>query len=121
MGIVIYTERAETIWIISAEKLLNRKENYMSKKNFADMSIEERQKILFEMSDKDIDFTDIPEINEDFLKTVKKIEHPQKSKTDTIKIKPHLLNWFKNHAQENSYEALINNVLENYIQHHIKN
>lgn len=58
--------------LFQREKLLNRKENYMSQKNFADMSIEERQKILFEMSDKDIDFTDIPEINEDFLKTVKK-------------------------------------------------
>lgn len=44
----------------------------MSKKNFSDMSKEERQKILFEMSDKDIDFTDIPEIDQDFLKTVKK-------------------------------------------------
>jgi uncharacterized protein (DUF4415 family) len=92
----------------------------MSKNNFVDMSKEERQKILFEMSDEDIDFTDIPEMNQDFLKTVKKIENPQISKTDTIKIKPHLLNWFKNHAQENNYEVLINNVLENYIQHQIE-
>lgn len=85
------------------------------------MSKKERQKILLEMSDEDIDFTDIPEIDQDFLKTVKRIEHPQKSKTDTIRIKPHLLNWFKNHAQENSYEVLINNVLENYIQHQTEN
>ena len=93
----------------------------MSKKNFSDMSQEKRQKILWEMSDEDIDFTDIPEIDQDFLKTVKRIEHPRQSKTDTIRIKPHLLNWFKNHAQENSYEALINNVLENYIQHQTEN
>lgn len=44
------------------------------------------------MSDEEIDFTDIPEINKDFLKNSKKIEHPQNLKTDTIKIKPHLLN-----------------------------
>lgn len=93
----------------------------MSKKNFSDMSKEERQKIVWEMSDEDIDFSDIPEINEDFFKTAKRIEHPRKSETDTVRIKSDLINWFKSHAKENSYEVLINNVLENYIQHQLKN
>ncbi|BAQ63142.1 conserved hypothetical protein (plasmid) [Geminocystis sp. NIES-3708] len=93
----------------------------MNKKNFSDMSKEERQKIVWEMSDEDIDFSDIPEINEDFFKTAKRIEHPRKSKTDNVRIKSDLINWFKSHAQENSYEVLINNVLENYIHHQTEN
>ena len=56
----------------------------MSKKNFSDMAKEERQKTVWEMSDEDIDFTDIPEINEDFFKTAKRIEHPRQSKTDKV-------------------------------------
>ena len=56
----------------------------MSKNNFSDMSKEERQKIVWEMSDEDIDFSDIPEINEDFFKTAKRIEHPRKSNTDKV-------------------------------------
>ncbi|MGI0480924.1 hypothetical protein ACN4EE_09035 [Geminocystis sp. CENA526] len=59
----------------------------MSKKNFSDMSKEERQKIVWEMSDEDIDFSDIPEINEDFFKIAKRIEHPRKSKTNTVRNK----------------------------------
>ncbi|MBD2394866.1 hypothetical protein H6G11_11445 [Cyanobacterium aponinum FACHB-4101] len=89
----------------------------MSKKNFFDMSKEERQKTFWEMSDEDIDFSDIPEINQDFVKTLKRIENDHKPQTDTVRIKSYLLNWFKNNAQENSYEVLINNVLENYIRH----
>ncbi len=92
----------------------------MNKKIFSDMSKEERQKILWEMSDEDIDFSDIPEIDQDFVKSAKKIEHPQKFKTETVRIKLDLINWFKNHGEENSYEMLINNVLENYIQHQTK-
>lgn len=63
----------------------------MSKNNFSDMSKEERQKIVWEMSDEDINFSDIPEINEDFFKTAKRIEHPRKSKTDTVRIKSELI------------------------------
>ena len=56
----------------------------MSKKIFSDMTKEERQKTVWAMSDEDIDFTDIPEINEDFFKIAKRIEHPHKSKTDKV-------------------------------------
>jgi len=50
----------------------------MSKKNFFDMSKEERQKTFWEMSDEDIDFSDIPEINPDFVKTLKRFENYHK-------------------------------------------
>ncbi len=73
-------------YLFQREKPLNGKENGMSKKNFSDMSKEKRQKIVWEMSDEDIDFSDIPEVNEDFFKTAKRIEHPRKSKTDKVKI-----------------------------------
>ncbi|AFZ47417.1 hypothetical protein Cyast_1453 [Cyanobacterium stanieri PCC 7202] len=93
----------------------------MSNTNFSDMSKEERQTMLWKMSDEDIDFSDIPEIDENFFKTAKRVEHPHKSKTDTVRIKSDLINWFKNHAQKDNYEVLINDVLENYIQHQTPN
>jgi len=78
------------------------------------MSKEERQKALFEMSDDDIDFSDIPEIDEEFFKNPKRVEN-------TIVVKPDVINWFKNHAKGQNYEALINDVLENYIEHQAEN
>lgn len=82
-------------------------------KDFSKISKEERQKALFEMSDEDIDFSDIPELDETFFENAKRVEH-------TIVIKPNVINWFKNHAKDKNYEALINDVLENYIEHQAK-
>ena len=39
-----------------------------SQNNFSQMSKEERQKALWEMSDEDIDFSHIPELDEEFFK-----------------------------------------------------
>lgn len=90
----------------------------MSKKDFVNMSKEERHKVLFEMADEDIDFSDIPELGEEFLKTAKQVEHPLlNSTTNLIRLKPKLIQWFKINANEKGYEALINDVLENYVEH----
>ncbi len=44
----------------------------MKKAKFsADMSLEEREKKLLEMADEDIDFSDIPELDEEFFKNAK--------------------------------------------------
>lgn len=91
-----------------------------SKKDFSKMSKEERQKALFEMPDEDIDFSDIPELDEEFFKNAKRVKRPLSRKADSI-IKPHLIDWFKNHAKGKSYEALINDVLEDYVEHQGEN
>ncbi len=39
-----------------------------------DMSLEKREKKLVEMSDENIDFSDIPELDEAFLKNVKLVK-----------------------------------------------
>ncbi|MBR8828713.1 MAG: hypothetical protein DSM107014_12570 [Gomphosphaeria aponina SAG 52.96 = DSM 107014] len=77
------------------------------------MSKEERQKALFEMSDEDIDFSDIPELDETFLENAKRVEN-------TIVVKDDVINWFKNHAKGKNYKVLINDVLENYIEHQVE-
>jgi len=74
----------------------------------------ERAEEIKAMSDEDIDCSDIPELDEDFFKNAQRVQYP---KTNNIRIKSHLIDWFKNHANEKSYETLINNVLEDYVQH----
>jgi uncharacterized protein (DUF4415 family) len=77
----------------------------------------ERADEIKAMPDEDIDFSDIPELDEDFFKNAKRVKRPlSQPKADSI-VKPHLIDWFKNHAKDKSYEALINDVLEDYIEH----
>jgi hypothetical protein len=47
------------------------------------MSLEERERKLIEMSDKDIDFSDIPELDEAFLQNAKLVK--RKPRTDINK------------------------------------
>ena len=89
----------------------------MSKKDFFNISKEERHKALLDIPDEDIDFSDIPELDEEFFKSARRVENPLNSAKNSIRVKPHLLDWFKTHAKEKSYEALINDVLENYVEH----
>ena len=44
-----------------------------------DMSLEEREKELVEMSDENIDFSDIPELDEAFLKNAKLVKKQSKT------------------------------------------
>ena len=44
-----------------------------------DMSLEEREKKLAEISDEDIDFSDIPELDEAFLNNAKLVKKQRKT------------------------------------------
>ncbi|MCH8290743.1 BrnA antitoxin family protein [Candidatus Poribacteria bacterium] len=61
--------------------------------------------------DKEIDTSDIPELDEDFWQNAKMIV-PE----NYLRVDPETLEWFKVHARD--YEADINAILRGYVQSH---
>ncbi len=91
----------------------------MKKEIFSpDMSLEEREKKLLEMSDEDIDLSDIPELDEEFFKNAKLVERKPRTEAISIRIDTEVLQWFKSHAKDRGYQTLINDVLRTYVHHH---
>lgn len=82
------------------EKQIKRRKNNMNHHDFANMPEEERHKTLLEMSDEDIDYSDIPELDEEFFKNAQRIEQKLKSEVNNISIRSDILEWFKTHARE---------------------
>lgn len=91
--------------------------NRNNSRDFSKMLKAERHKALLEMSDKDIDYSDIPALDEEFFKTAKRVANPLHRKENNIRVRPEVLEWFRNHAGRKNYETLINDVLENYVKH----
>jgi len=90
----------------------------MKKERFSlDMSLEEREKRLLEISDEEIDLSDIPELDEEFFKSAKLVERKPRTEAISIRIDPDLLQWFKEHAKNEGYQTLINDVLRTYVEH----
>lgn len=90
----------------------------MKKERFSpDRPLEEREKKLLEMSDEDIDFSDIPELDEEFFKNAKLVERKPRTKAISIRIDTDVLQWFKQHAKHKGYQTLINDVLRTYVVH----
>jgi uncharacterized protein (DUF4415 family) len=91
----------------------------MNKKKFSlDMSLEEREKQLLEMSDEDIDYSDIPPLDEEFFKNAKLVKRKPRTEQISIRIDTEVLEWFKEQAEGKGYQTLINDVLRTYVQHH---
>ncbi|TVQ46115.1 MAG: hypothetical protein EA365_06430 [Gloeocapsa sp. DLM2.Bin57] len=82
----------------------------MNKRDFLNMSDEERLKALAEMPDEDIDYSDIPELDEEFLANTKFIRNPFNLKNSAIEVE--IINWFKSKAGAKNYYSLINKVLK---------
>ncbi len=90
----------------------------MKKERFSpDMPLEKREKKLLEMSDEDIDFSDIPELDEEFFKNAKLVERKPRTEAISIRIDTDVLQWFKQHAKDKGYQTLINDVLRTYVEH----
>ena len=70
---------------------------------------------LEEMSDADIDFSDIPELDADFFKNAK-IRMPQAKKAVSIRLDQDVLTWFR--RQGRGYQTRMNAVLRTYMQAH---
>lgn len=78
---------------------------------------EERAKELEAMPDEDIDYSDIPPLDEDFFKNAKLVKRKPRTEQISIRIDTEVLEWFKNHAKEKGYQTLINDVLRTYVKH----
>ena len=66
------------------------------------------------MRDEDIDFSDIPELDESFWRNAELVE-PDTTEQITMRIKRSVLEFFKKPSQR-GYQTRINRVLETYVQ-----
>ena len=86
---------------------------------------EERAREIEAMSDKDIDFSDIPELDEVFFKNAKLVKRQPKTEAISIRVDTDTLEWFrataKNHPEIRGYQTLINDVLRTYVTHQTNN
>jgi uncharacterized protein (DUF4415 family) len=78
---------------------------------------EQRAKEIEAMSDEDIDFSDIPKLDEEFFKNAKLVERKPRTEAISIRIDRDVLQWFKQHAKNKGYQTLINDVLRTYVEH----
>lgn len=86
-----------------------------NKKKFANMTDEERAKALTELSDDEIDYSDIPQLDDDFLASAELVEKKPRSQLISIRLEVDVLNWLR--AKAPRYQTLINNILRTYVQH----
>jgi len=66
------------------------------------------------MKDKDIDTSDIPELNDEFFK--KAVLWPGTKKQITLRLDPDVIDFFK--KQGRGYQTTINKVLRKYVEAH---
>lgn len=71
-------------------------------------------KRLAEMPDKDIDTSDIPELDDEFFRRAE-VRLPQKQSV-TIRLDQDVLTWFK--SQGKGYQTRINQLLRRYMETH---
>lgn len=72
-------------------------------------------KELAALEDKDIDFSDIPELDDKFWQNAELIE-PDKTEQVTLRVKRSVLGYFK--ASGKGYQTRMNQVLESYVRAH---
>ena len=77
--------------------------------------INTRIKKLASKKDSEIDYSDIPELDDAFWQNAK-VEIPKNKKSVSIRLDTELLDWFKN--QGRGYQTMINAVLRSYMQSH---
>jgi uncharacterized protein (DUF4415 family) len=65
----------------------------------------------------EIDYSDIPELDDDFFKKAK-VEMPHTKDSVTLRIDHDVLEWFKQHG--NKYQSRINAILRAYYKAHHK-
>ena len=81
------------------------------------LSREQRLKNLDEIKDKEIDYSDIPELDEAFWENAV-IEYPEKKKPVTLRLDADVLEWFRSSGK--GYQTRINSVLRSFYEAHKK-
>ena len=72
---------------------------------------------LAKMSDAEIDFSDIPELDADFFRDAK-VRMPQIKKAVSIRLDQDVLAWFR--KQGRGYQTRMNAILRTYMQAHTR-
>ena len=85
--------------------------------NVSKKSIKSDLKRLDAMSDEDIDYSEIPEFDDDFLRSVEMKISPGK-KPVALRLDADVLDWMK--AQGKGYQSRINAILRAYYEAHRK-
>jgi len=80
------------------------------------ISREEQLKILGQMQDSDIDYTDAPATDNDFWQEAT-LNIPPVKVPVTLRIDPTILAWYKQQVPR-GYQTLINTVLKKYMTEH---
>ncbi len=78
-------------------------------------SKEQRLKKIDDIKDKNIDYSDIPELDEDFWMNAA-IEYPENKKPVTLRLDADVLDWFKSRGK--GYQTRINSVLRSFYNAH---
>lgn len=86
--------------------------------NFSDMSTSKRHKKLVEMADEDIDYSDIPPLDDEFWKNADIKKRLEKKEGIYFKLTPQTLEWFR--SQGRGYQTMIDSVLTSYVEHQKK-
>jgi len=67
------------------------------------------------IKDKDIDYSDIPELDETFWANVKPV-YPKQKKAISIRLDQDIIDYFKSDGR--GYQSKINNILRSYVEAH---
>ena len=73
-----------------------------------------KPKQIVSMKDKDIDFSDIPELDEEFWRKAT-LHKPDRTEQVTIRLKRSVIDYFKASGAK-GYQTRINQVLESYVR-----
>ena len=82
------------------------------------LSKEQRLKKLDPVKDDNIDYSEIPELKEDFWANAV-IEYPEKKKPVTLRLDSDVLEWFKSTGK--GYQTRINAILRSFYEGHKRN
>jgi uncharacterized protein (DUF4415 family) len=81
------------------------------------LSREQRLEKFDAIKDKEIDYTDIPELDDTFWANAV-IEYPEKKKPVTLRLDADVLDWFRSLGK--GYQTRINSVLRSFYEAHKK-
>ena len=70
---------------------------------------------LKEMSDSEIDYSDVPKLDKSFFKHAK-LRMPKRKQSVSLRLDPDVLDWFKHKGR--GYQTRINAILRAYVEAH---